>query len=72
MQLTLTDEQAAELEIVARAAVQDMSYEIAATDNSHYRAQLMARRSVLQEALGVLRSATGADTVLDIAEGTTG
>lgn len=72
MQLTLTDEQAGELEVVARAAVQDMSYEIAATDNAHYRAQLIARRSVLEEALGALQSSAGEEPAADSAGGNSG
>ncbi|HET9078585.1 MAG TPA: dsRBD fold-containing protein [Acidimicrobiales bacterium] len=54
MHVTLNDEQAGELESLIRESLRDMSHEIAATDNSHYRARLVARRHVLESAIGAL------------------
>lgn len=49
MNLELNYEQALELDALVSAALRDMSHEIAATENGHYRAQLMGRRGLLQQ-----------------------
>ena len=55
MQVNLTDEQVLELGALVAESLGDMSHEIAATDNSRYRAQLVARRHLLEEAAAALR-----------------
>jgi Rv2632c-like len=55
MRVTLTDEEVAELEELVEETLRDMSYEIAATDNSQYRARLIARRRLLQSVVTSLR-----------------
>ncbi len=55
MRMTLTHEEVVELEALAREALSDMSHEIAATDNSLYRGQLVARRHTLERAVEALR-----------------
>lgn len=61
MRLTLTQEEAGELEVLAREALSDMSHEIAVTDNSLYRGQLVARRHALEKAVEALRRAGPGD-----------
>ncbi len=56
MNIHVTEEEAAELVSVVDLALRDMSHEIAATDNSEYRARLVARRDVLRAAEAALRS----------------
>lgn len=60
MQVTLTDEQVLELGALVAESLGDMSHEIAATDNSRYRARLVARRQLLEEAAEALRRHGGA------------
>jgi hypothetical protein len=48
MKLELTPEQVSELAKVIDSTLRDMSYEIAATDNSRFRAGLVAHRNVLR------------------------
>jgi hypothetical protein len=43
-QLTLTRDQASDLAEILAETLRDMSHEIAATDNAHYRAGLLDRR----------------------------
>lgn len=54
MNLDMTDKQASDLDALLDAAVRDLSYEIAATDNAGYRAELMARRDRLVEVAAAL------------------
>lgn len=63
MQVTLSAEQASELEALARVALREMSHEIAATDNSLYRGELIARRHLIEAALGSLHGDAGTDPV---------
>jgi Rv2632c-like len=48
MQFELTPEQLSEIATVIDATLRDMSYEIAATDNSQFRAHLVGRRNLLR------------------------
>jgi hypothetical protein len=48
MQLTLTREQASDLAQILAETLRDMSHEIAATDNAHYRSGLLDRRQRIQ------------------------
>lgn len=64
MRLTLNQEEVGELETLAREALSDMSHEIAATDNSLYRGQLVARRHALEKAVEALRRAGPGDVDL--------
>ncbi len=61
MRLTLTEQQASELEALGRVALREMSHEIAATDNSHYRAELVGRRHIIEEAVAALHGSAEAD-----------
>lgn len=54
MRVTLSEEQASELRGLAEVALREMSHEVAATDNSRYRAELIARRHRMQEAVKAL------------------
>jgi hypothetical protein len=54
MKLELTREQAQEVELLLGQSLGDLSHEIAATDNAHYRAGLVARRHRLEEVTGAL------------------
>jgi hypothetical protein len=49
MNLTLTREQADELQGVLQVALRELTHEIAATDNAGFRAALVARRARLAE-----------------------
>lgn len=55
MNLEMTDRQASELEALLDAALRELSFEIAATDNAGFRAQLVARRDRLAEVAAALR-----------------
>ncbi len=48
MNLDLTPQQASEVDAAIEHALHDMSHEIAATDNSHHRGELIERRHALQ------------------------
>lgn len=54
MQIYLTEDQTAELLALVSETLRDMSHEIAATDNSQYRVQLLARRRTLEGVAGSL------------------
>lgn len=54
MQLTLDDEQAAELRTLVATALSDLSHEIADTDNPSFRSDLRKRRELLQSVLDSL------------------
>jgi hypothetical protein len=60
MKIELTDEQALDLGELLRAALGDLSAEIAGTDNAGYREGLRTRRESLQGVLAQLGSAAGA------------
>ena len=51
MAYQLTNDQAAEVAALVREELRDMSYEIAATDNSRYRVHLTERRAVLLDVM---------------------
>ena len=67
MNLEITDRQASELDALLDAAVRDLSYEIAATDNALYRRELLARRDRLAELAATLGPLVR-DRALDEAE----
>ncbi len=54
MHIELTDEQVSDLRDLLRAALGDLSSEIAATDNAAYREGLRARRASLEGVLALL------------------
>lgn len=54
MHIELTDEQVSDLRDLLRAALGDLSSEIAATDNAAYREGLRARRGSLEGVLALL------------------
>jgi len=54
MHIELTDEQVSDLRDLLRAALGDLSSEIAATDNAAYREGLRARRASLEGVLELL------------------
>ncbi len=54
--LSLTEEQAAELAELVRSALGDLSSEIADTDNAVYRAHLNERRERLRQVMTALES----------------
>lgn len=56
MNLSLTEEQAAELAELVRSALGDLSSEIADTDNAVYRAHLNERRERLRQVMTALES----------------
>jgi hypothetical protein len=56
MQLTLTREQASDLEEILAETLRDMSHEIAATDNAHFRAGLRDRRRRIEAIAEILRN----------------
>ncbi len=56
MQLMLTGEQASDLEEILAETLRDMSHEIAATDNAHFRAGLLDRRRRIQAIAEMLHS----------------
>jgi len=60
MKIELTDEQVADLGDLLRAALGDLSSEIAATDNPTYREGLRARRVSLEGVLVQLGPQAGA------------
>ncbi|HET6966088.1 MAG TPA: hypothetical protein VFH58_15035 [Acidimicrobiales bacterium] len=49
MNLEMTERQASELDALLEAALRELSYEIAATDNARHRAEMAARRDRLAE-----------------------
>jgi hypothetical protein len=59
MHLNLTEDQAGELRALLNETLRDMSHEIAATDNSQYRARLMARRHALEGVAGSMHHHPG-------------
>jgi hypothetical protein len=59
MNLELNQQQASEVDSLIGSALRDMSHEIAATDNSQFRAQLVARRNVLRAVADALRPHLG-------------
>jgi len=56
MELTLTREQASDLEDILAETLRDMSHEIAATDNAHFRAGLLDRRRRIQAIAAMLET----------------
>ena len=54
MHIELTEEQVSDLRDLLRAALGDLSSEIAATDNAAYREGLRARRASLEGVLELL------------------
>jgi hypothetical protein len=56
MYLELTPQQVSELDTLIDSTLRDMSHEIAATDNSHYRRLLFDRRNVLRSLAGALHA----------------
>jgi hypothetical protein len=54
MDVHLTDEQAGALRELLDEAVRNLSYEIAATDNWHYKDQLRTNRQMLRDVLAQL------------------
>jgi hypothetical protein len=56
MQLTLTPDQASDLAEILTETLRDMSHEIAATDNAHYRAGLLDRRRRIQSIEEMVRT----------------
>jgi hypothetical protein len=61
MQVTLSTEQAEELQALVAETVRDMSHEIAATDNAEFRAGLIARRRTLEAVARSLEMTTEGD-----------
>jgi hypothetical protein len=59
MQFQLTPEQVSEIATVIDATLRDMSHEIAATDNSRFRAQLVNRRNLLRSVADALPAQGG-------------
>ena len=54
MNLEMTDRQASELDALLDAALRELGYEIAATDNPRHRAEIVARRDRLAEVAAAL------------------
>lgn len=63
MHVTLTAEQATEMESLVEEALRELSHEIAATDDSRHRGQMVTRRHVVEQVLGALRAGRGDDPV---------
>src|SRR5579872_5255762 len=61
MHVIMTGDQGAELHALVMESLREMSHEIAATDNSQYRARLLARRQSLQAAATSLSVSLGDD-----------
>jgi hypothetical protein len=59
MHYELTPEQASELDTLMDSTLRDLSYEIAATDNSQYRAMLIERRNLLRTVADALGTPSG-------------
>jgi Rv2632c-like len=59
MDIRLTEIQASELLALLNENLREMSHEIAATDNGHYRMQLMDRRHALEEVAASLHRRPG-------------
>ena len=57
MLLEVTPEQVTELATLLEGSLQEMSHEIADTENARYRARLLERRRILQELAGVVFAA---------------
>ena len=55
MEISLMDRQIAEVREVLDSTLREMSHEISATDNARYRARLMERRTLLEQAARALR-----------------
>lgn len=55
MNLEMTDQQGSDVDALLEVTLRELSHEIAATDNSHYRAELVARRDRLAEVAAALR-----------------
>ena len=56
MELTLTRDQASDLAEILAETLRDMSHEIAATDNAHFRAGLLDRRRRLRSIEEMVRA----------------
>jgi hypothetical protein len=56
MQVTLSPDEASVLVDVLTDTLRDMSYEIAATDNAHYRSGLIERRATIEAVESAVRT----------------